>query len=297
MATLARLTLTDGEIAAARTCAKTRLDDAIKSGAKDRLGSNSEDSHFWGALGEIVIARYIDRAWHCASRTWAARDVGRYEVRAIPPGTRPYIKAKPNDPAGRAIALVLFRSQTVAEIAGWMTAGDIRRLGTEEDPGGRSAPAHFLRDLSLLNQVFPEIEAPWGNEPAERNFPLLRDEEGNVIVNWSTCADCGEQYAIEKEHLRSFVHIGWVERSQTISGQTAIPVPPQPETYKFTSKPPKIQFGAHLNCPRCHGILRKNKGVKDEECMDPSNRKIACIRCNGFGVIPNVGPVATAVSE
>lgn len=306
MDALTRIRLTEEEIAAARACAKKRLSDAISSNAKDRFGSNSEDSHFWGALGEIAVARHIDTAWKCTSRTWAARDVGRYEVRSIPPGTRPYIKAKPNDPEKRAIAVVVFRSESLAEIHGWITAKEVRESGTLEDPGGRSAPAHFLRDMRRLNPVFPEVRMPWDTPSTAgaavpgtmgRDFPLVRREDGSVEVSWSTCPDCGERYASSSDHVSSYQHRTWSQKAQTIEGQTTIPVPPQPDIYKYTERPKSVAFGAATICPRCKGIRRKRKGIVDDLCMEVGSSTQVCIRCNGFGIVPNVGPVAAAKPE
>jgi hypothetical protein len=288
-----RVELTEGEVAAARRCAATRLLDAQRKGAKDRMGANSEESHFWGALGEIAVAKYIDLRWTCSSMTWAARDVGRYEVRSVKPGTSPYVKSKPNDPPSRAVALVLFRSETVASVVGWITAERIRELGTKDDPGGVGAPAWFLRDLSHLDPVFPEIRMPW-EEPEEtvkRNFPLRRNENGSIEAVASTCPDCGKEYLIHTEHVRTFDHRKAVAASQTLGSQMTIPEEPQPAVYKFTYRP-KVDFGTHLICPRCKGFRKKVRGIRDEMCMDPRDHKIVCSRCNGWGVIPNIGPVA-----
>jgi hypothetical protein len=69
-------------------------------------------------------------------------------------------KAKDNDPEARAVAVVRFIDEHNAEVMGWITVGEIRRLGTKRDPGSVGAPAYFLDDLSRLDRVFPEIEAP-----------------------------------------------------------------------------------------------------------------------------------------
>jgi hypothetical protein len=329
MADWSLIRFSDNERIRARTCAVTRLSDAKKAGAKDRFGHDSEDSHYWGALGEIAVAKHIDTKWECTSRAWAARDVGRYEVRSNPPGTEPYVKAKKNDPPLRPIALVVFESDQRAWIVGWITAQEIRERGVESDPGGRGAPAYFLRDLSYLNPVFPEIRMPWDPDPAQRRdwrtddlrmegpygipekylsagekqlidtngraFPLQWDEEGNIEINWETCPDCGARFAIHAEHIRSPEHRRAIALSQTMEGQTSIPEVEQPDTFKFTEMPAKVDFGIHTICPRCKGFRRKKKGVREELASDPAKASILCVRCNGFGIVPNVGPVPTVL--
>lgn len=303
--------LTTAEQEAARRCAQKRLADALASKAKDRFGTDSEQNHYWGALGEIALAKYIVTQWTCTSKTWATRDVGRYEVRSVPPSTRAYIKAKHNDPPDRAIALVIFRSDSEAEVVGWLTADEVRRLGSLEDPGARGAPAYFLRDLSRLHKVFPEIRMPWDkseskllSHPDELDatvyFPLAQNENGAVEVMWSICPDCGGEYIVHADHLVSTEHEKWFARTQLLESQMTIPEEPQPEIYKYTKKPPRIDFGINAICPRCKAARKKaytdghgNFHPEEMDCMEPGNRKIKCRRCNGFGVVPNVGPVNT----
>lgn len=125
-----------------------------------------------------------------------------------------------------------------------------------------------------------------------REFPLQRDEDGRVSVNWATCSDCGGQYGVLTDHLRTYQHRQWLAKSQTI--EAAIPEQPQKETFAFTQPPMEVAFGSAVICPRCKGLRRKIKGQRTELCMDPSNPKVPCIRCNGFGIVPNVGPVVSA---
>jgi hypothetical protein len=291
--------LDDKDRGDARFCAKRRLDDAKRVHAKDRFGTDSEQSHYWGALGEIAFAKAINREWTCTSRTWAARDVGRYEIRSVPPGTSAYIKAKANDPDRRAIAVVIFASEAEANVAGWITAEDVRRLGSLEDPGNRGAPAYFLYTLSDLNQVFPETApedvidttayAPMPEvDPAD--FPLTRQDDGTVVAVWSTCPDCGGTYLIHAEHLTSKKHLNWMDTSQTLEGQTTIPEEPQPDVYKFDRPPARLSFGEQVICPRCKGLRRRRKGVLSDVSLDPTQGG-ACIRCGGIGIIPNIGPI------
>lgn len=91
---------------------------------------------------------------------------------------------------------------------------------------------------------------------------------------------------------------------------------------KFTSRPAKIDYGAVAVCPRCKGRTirgrarrkdpverptmeterRRRKGgdgsmplVDDEGVLlfrDPHSRKARpCERCNGYAIVPNIGPI------
>lgn len=143
--------LTADDQRVARECARKRLRDAKQVGARDRFGSDSEDSHYWGALGEIAFARALDLPWECHSRVWSVPDVGEYEVRAIPPTQQSvYLKVKRNEPAARRVALVLHLANNAAWVVGWTTVGEVRRLGRWRDMGDRGAPAWFLTDLTHL---------------------------------------------------------------------------------------------------------------------------------------------------
>lgn len=64
----------------------------------------------------------------------------------------------------------------------------------------------------------------------------------------------------------------------------------EPDGYRFITKPEVIEFGSTLHCPRCHA---KTKTV-DDLYQDPDRRpkeNKPCRRCNGFGIVPNQGPI------
>ena len=71
----------------------------------------------------------------------------------------------------------------------------------------------------------------------------------------------------------------------------AAPPPPPTDGFKYTSKPTKVDFGAAVVCPRCKGLIRTVKGRKLGYTSEPHKVKDSCIRCGGYGVVPNVGPV------
>ena len=285
---LTRIKITEIEVEKARACAKKRLKDAEEVRAKDGFGVPSEESHFWGAMGEIALSKHLDMAWYCKSKVWNEPDVGRYEVRAASPG-KIYVKTKKNDRNHTPIACILFKTPTVATLAGWILAGKLREIGTLQDPGNRGKPAHFLwnEELDVLNPIFPEAplhalsspnETAWSVTPGDvgRDFPLRKDADGKVSITWLICEECGGGYSILADHLRKQVHMDWLNKSQTVEGRVAMPIQPTQETYRFTKLPEHIDFGMATVCPRCRG--KKSKAF--------------CRRCNDFGIVPNVGPVA-----
>lgn len=58
------------------------------------------------------------------------------------------------------------------------------------------------------------------------------------------------------------------------------------EEYRFTEMPKNIDFGAVAGCPVCKRTGRQ-PGTKVAD-------NISCERCNGFGIVPNKGPVVAA---
>lgn len=64
-------------------------------------------------------------------------------------------------------------------------------------------------------------------------------------------------------------------------------------TYKFVRLPAKIDFGAVAVCPRCHAKTQRYsyKALEGKRHKDPVKEKIPCINCNGWGIVPNKGPI------
>lgn len=126
-------------------------------------------------------------------------------------------------------------------------------------------------------------------------------------VATQTCEQCGEQYIVRDEHVtKSPRHKQWAKGDLGPEFST----PKQQPTYKFPVDMPRsrIEFGLVITCPRCHGyraperrrISRAAKTFGEEiitpaqdECMDPTAKNERCHRCNGWGIIPNAGPVET----
>lgn len=75
-----------------------------------------------------------------------------------------------------------------------------------------------------------------------------------------------------------------------------VPTPPQPPFAKYTSEPDHVSFGGTVICPRCH---RKGRPMKETGLFrDPfykGKHPIPCTRCNGFGLVPNSGPIPVQV--
>jgi hypothetical protein len=157
-----KLTAADRELA--QDCAEIMMRRARSTHATDRFGTPSTRSHYLGALGEIGFARWIRFPWRChPGDTHGKTDVFGYEVRAVGPDVRTlYVKTKGNDRHETEIAATaiiagrdaddLMTREAGVFILGWITAGELRRLGRLGDPGNRGAPGYFLEDLRKLRQ-------------------------------------------------------------------------------------------------------------------------------------------------
>jgi len=139
----------------ASRCAEWRLETARF--ARDKFGQNSHESHYHGALGEIAFYRFMGVKWKCDVRKWSAPDLGDFEIRAVGPLTRWYVKTKVNDQAHIVASIQILSACEAAEIMGWITVEDIKRLGKYEDWGNRGAPAWMLRDKKALSLDFKAV--------------------------------------------------------------------------------------------------------------------------------------------
>ena len=111
------------------------------------------------------------------------------------------------------------------------------------------------------------------------------------VVAEQTCEECGEPYVIKAQHERfSSRHKQWVKGHLE---HPEIAVPQQDPTWMFPEDfdLSGIVFGETVICPRCKGTRIRRKGVVDAVCMEHDG-KHKCIRCNGHGLIPNMGPVS-----
>lgn len=154
---------------------------------------------------------------------------------------------------------------------------------------------------------------------AGRTNPMRKVEDPKTgIVRYevamSPCPECGENMAVYEDHCRtSRIHKAWANGGvlpDEVGTEPAMEVKDEP-VYAFAidwdrTKMP-ADFGAVVTCPRCLGKLRPRRqtskgGVKewveaDTFCHDPDRRRRdeRCIQCNGHGLVPNRGTVATAL--
>lgn len=96
----------------------------------------------------------------------------------------------------------------------------------------------------------------------------------------------------------------YVPPSQALTKPSIIPEPRQPDGYRFTSMPTKIDFGTMAICHRCKGKKLPDRYTPagkhlpaDDFCRDPKDRKNPCRRCGGFGIVPNLGPIPITMPE
>jgi len=152
-------------------------------------------------------------------------------------------------------------------------------------------PTVAIEETTEINRPPP---APQHIEPAEkpvypRPQPLGRPKMGEAIRQ-------KEDGTYEYVPPQPAIHA---------PGQlTTPPAPPQPDSFRFTRMPAKIDFGTMAICHRCKGKKMPERWSPagkhlpaDEFCRDPKDRKNPCRRCNGFGVVPNLGPIPITLPE
>lgn len=63
--------------------------------------------------------------------------------------------------------------------------------------------------------------------------------------------------------------------------------------YPVTSAPTRFAFGEARLCPRCHGLKTKTSEklgyIPDPEGGSDAQGRKRCVRCNGWGYVPNKG--------
>lgn len=187
---------------------------------------------------------------------------------------------------------------------------EIDRLLSEPCPhaeASRQARTDAIGTVCMdCGEVFTTVDAMTpgsaGRSNALRAVKVGKDSY-RYEVSTQTCPQCGEEYLVRDDHVqRSPRHKQWA--SGALSGPE-IPVPQQQPTYKFPLDMPRsrIEFGMVITCPRCHGKRLgerygkgKQSGIKlpaEDWCRDPSRKDERCMRCNGWGIIPNQGPVVS----
>jgi hypothetical protein len=160
-----------------------------------------------------------------------------------------------------------------------LVPGRSRALWGDRAPWDKIAPAVYDEHTAITG--FSALPKP-------REFPLTKNEDGTIEVKWSTCNDCGQKYAVQKEHAQTSFHKAALAKASTLEGVT--PMPAQPPIERFTEHPRHVDFGAVILCPRCKGFRRRRKGILDDFSADPYKTGEVCIRCGGIGVVPNKGP-------
>ena len=120
-----------------------------------------------------------------------------------------------------------------------------------------STPNHNRPQRVYLSQVYGEAPAKWGQL---------------------------EKVAVDVDGITRYFDISPVREESRPKEQ------PKQE-FMFSELPKKIDFGIHALCPRCHGVFRTVKGVRQKETLEPHDPKKACTRCGGIGLVPNIVPI------
>ncbi len=142
--------------------------------------------------------------------------------------------------------------------------------------------AAVFRDMTEYTHEMETLAERVGGGPT----PLQHDKKTGVYSTpWREC-ECGEQYLVHMEHERTSVrHKTWA------TGGIEVPVPHQPlaDMYQRGIATPALELGINKVCPRCGAMNKKGEDYYPDR-DSKADRRFPCRRCNGHGVIPNVGP-------
>lgn len=112
---------------------------------------------------------------------------------------------------------------------------------------------------------------------------LGRTNDGRFVSVYERC-ECGAEYLEKDSHERDNPrHKQWLE------GNIEVPVPEQPMSGAFPvdGDAPRLVLGVTVICTRCKGKIDEDT----KYCVDPRNKDMRCMRCNGWGIVPNQGPI------
>jgi hypothetical protein len=141
--------------------------------------------------------------------------------------------------------------------------------------------AEVFRDMGEYVKEMKELEGRVGGGP----LPMQRNLDGTYDTPWREC-ECGEQYLVHMEHEGTSIrHKEWA------TGGIEVPVPtqPLPDQYPRDVPTPRLEMGVSKICPRCKA-MNKNGETYYPDPDSRVTRRYPCRRCNGHGVVPNVGP-------
>lgn len=113
-----------------------------------------------------------------------------------------------------------------------------------------------------------------------------------------------EGYQIEKRHHPNADRDIWQYRIPRGLITTPLrddvePVAEGPTLLKFVTLPARIMFGEVAVCPRCRAKTRQYHydGLEGQRHKDPHVSMKPCVACNGFGMVPNKGPIPMTAPE
>lgn len=125
---------------------------------REKHGADSDwggyDEHLMGVLGELAVAKWLDRCWTGGWGDFRKIDVGNcVNVRATKYLHGPYLRLHPADPdIPHALALTVRNQLPAVQLLGFMPAGEGRRLVKFEDKFNNNRPAYWV-PLDLLKPM------------------------------------------------------------------------------------------------------------------------------------------------
>lgn len=147
--------LTDYEIRQAAHAGVDRQVQALVKGLPDRHGFQGSgwDVHIDGALGELAVAKALNRFWSASVGTFkTGGDVGSIQVRCR--SRHDYeLLVRDTDPDDAAFILVTGRAPTF-RVHGWIYGRDAKRPEWRQTHGNRP-PAYFVPHSALQSLERP----------------------------------------------------------------------------------------------------------------------------------------------
>ena len=100
-----------------------------------------------GALGEMAVAKVLDRCWSGQLGKWRADDVGEYQVRTA---SNPHDRLNLHEDDSDTAAFILCIGQAPAyRLAGWIEGANGKQKEHWKDPTGNDRAAFFVPQARL----------------------------------------------------------------------------------------------------------------------------------------------------
>jgi hypothetical protein len=158
-----------------------------------------------------------------------------------------------------------------------------------------------LSDLTRQQQILTRLRAAQGAwvDGSELATEVTGGSEGLRRLR-----ELGVDHTIDRRRHPDPSRAIWQYRLVETSGVDQIatglaaPEPGLP-VQRFDRLPKPVIMGEVAVCPRCRARTRKlhYEGLEGARHKDPHSTRQPCLGCNGFGIVPNKGPISMTPPE